>query len=157
MALAFQKVDEIVSQAMTDLSEVINVSQKVNLELAGVRYILDLSGGALMAIGKGNGTAGLAEAARQAIANPLADLSFSDASGVLMMFKGGPAAMTLGGVNAARQVLKETVRNHSHVFIGVGVDEGMGEEVSLTLVAAGLQATGTEVPEKTTITNERHP
>ena len=118
---------------------------------------MDLRGGTLMAIGRGSGTAGPAETARQAIANPLLDLSFNDASGVLMMFKGGSAAMTLVGVNAARQVLKGTVRNHSHVFIGVGIDEGMGEEVSLTLIAAGLQQPAPEVPEKAVITKERHP
>lgn len=63
----------------------------------------------------------------------------------------------MGGVNAARQVLKGTVRNHSHIFIGVGIDESMGEEVSLTLIAAGLQQAGPEVPDKVVITKERHP
>jgi len=96
MASAFQKVDEVVAQAMIDLSEVINAPQEVNLEFAGVRYIMSLRGGTLMAIGRGSGTAGPAEAARQALANPLLDLSFDDASGVLMMFNGGSAAMTLG-------------------------------------------------------------
>jgi len=157
MAPAFQKVDEVVTQAMLGLSEVINEPQEINLEFAGVRYIMDLDGDTLMAIGRGSGTAGPAEAARQAIADPLLDLSFNDASGILMMFKGGSAAMTLGGVNAARQVLKETVRNHSHIFIGVAIDESMGEEVSLTLIAAGLQQAGPEVPDKVVITKERHP
>ncbi len=157
MASAFQKVDEVVAQAMIDLSEVINAPQEVNLEFAGVRYIMGLRGGTLMAIGRGSGTAGPAEAARQALANPLLDLSFDDASGVLMMFNGGSTAMTLGGVNAARQVLKGTVRDHSHVFIGVRIDEGMGEEVSLTLIAAGLQQHAPDVREKAVITKERHP
>ncbi len=108
-----------------------------------------------MAVGRGSGTAGPAEAVRQAIANPLLDLSFNDATGVLAMIKGG-AGMSLGGVNAARQILKGTVRNHSHVFIGVDVDERMGEEVSLTLIATGLQQPERGRQSKTLTANGRH-
>ena len=156
MAHAFQKVDEVVTQAMIDVTEAINAPQKINLELAGVRRILDLPGSALMAVGRGSGTAGPAEAVRQAIANPLLDLSFNDATGVLAMIKGGAAGITLGGVNAARQILKGTVRNHSHVFIGVDVDERMGEEVSITLIATGLQQPERGPQSKTLTTNGRY-
>lgn len=157
MAQAFLKADEVVTQAITDLSEVINAPQQVNLELAGVRYIMEIEGRAVMAIGRGNGAAGPAEAVRQAIANPLLDLSFNDANGVLVMIKGGAAAITLGGVNAARQVLKDTVRKHSHIFIGVGVDETMGEEISVTLIATGLQQIGPDGPVEISIIKDRHP
>ena len=93
-----------------------------------------------MAIGKGYGNSGPVEAARQAIANPLLNLSIDKAKGVLFMVKGGSQALTLGGVNAAGNLIAETVRKDANIFFGMGIDESMGEEVRLTLIATGLQS-----------------
>ncbi|MCH7737746.1 MAG: cell division FtsZ family protein [Chloroflexi bacterium] len=157
MAQAFETADEVVAQAIMGMSELINVPQEVNLELDDVRSIMKCRGRALMAIGRGSGTAGPAEAVRQAFANPLLDLPFDRATGVLMMFKGGAAGMTLGGVNAARQVVADAVQKDATVFMGVGIDERMGEEISLTLIATGLQHAGPDGPDQTEIIKERHP
>ena len=121
------------------MSGLVNVPQEINVDLGDVRSIMDCHGGSLMAVGRGKGTAGPAEAARQAIANPLLDRGFDNAAGALVMIKGGTAGMTLGGVNAARQVVSNAVRNDARIFIGVELVESMGEEVSLTLIATGLQ------------------
>ena len=92
-----------------------------------------------MAIGKGFGNTGPVEAARQAIANPLLNLSIEKAKGVLFMVKGGSSGLTLGGVNAAGQLIADTVRKDANIFFGMGIDESMGGEVRLTLIATGLQ------------------
>ncbi len=96
------------------------------------------TGGALMAIGTGYGNTGPVEAARQAIANPLLNLSIDKAKGVLFMFKGGSEALTLGGVNAAGELISSTVRKDANIFFGMGLDEEMGDQVKLTLIATGL-------------------
>ena len=79
------------------------------------------------------------------------------------MIKGGAAAMTLGGVNAARKVITATVREdakvHIGVGVGVGVDDSLGDEVRLTLIATGLRRgpddqTG---PDRSVIIKGRHP
>ena len=139
MAQAFRKADEVVSQGIMGMSESINADQEINVKFADVRSVMNYRGGAFMSIGRGIGSSGPEEAARQAVANPLLDLSFNKATGVLIMIKGGTAGMKLGGVNAARQVVADAVLKDANIFIGVGVDENMGEEVSITLIATGLQ------------------
>ena len=91
-----------------------------------------------MAIGSGYGNAGPVEAARQAIANPLLNLSIDRAKGVLFMIKGGAQGLTLGGVNEAGELISSTVRKDANIFFGMGVDDSMGDQVRLTLIATGL-------------------
>ena len=139
MVEAFRTADEVVTQGIMSVSELINVPQEINVDFADVRSIMKNTGGALMAIGRGYGNTGPVEAARQAIANPLLNLSIEKAKGVLFMVKGGPEGLTLGGVNAAGQLIADTVRKDANIFFGMGVDESMGDEVRLTLIATGLQ------------------
>ncbi len=140
MVEAFKTADEVVTQGIMSVSELINVPQEINVDFADVRSIMSNPGGALMAIGKGFGNSGPVEAARQAIANPLLNLSIDNAKGVLFMVKGGSQALTLGGVNAAGNLIADTVRKDANIFFGMGIDEAMGEEVRLTLIATGLNA-----------------
>ena len=92
-----------------------------------------------MAVGRGAGNNGPLQAARQAVANPLLVRSFGMYSGALLMVKGGTAAMTLNGVDSARQIVANALSPGASLFVGLGVDERMGEAVSLTLIATGLQ------------------
>ena len=140
MVEAFRTADEVVTQGIMSVSELINVPQEINVDFADVRSIMNNPGGALMAIGKGYGNSGPVEAARQAIANPLLNLSIDNAKGVLFMFKGGSQSLSLGGVNSAGNLIAETVRKDANIFFGMGIDESMGEEVRLTLIATGLNS-----------------
>ncbi len=139
MVEAFRTADEVVTQGILSISELINVPQEINVDFADVRTIMANPGGALMAIGGGFGSTGPLEAARQAVANPLLNLSIDRAKGVLFMVKGGGGGLTLGGVNAAGELISNAVRKDANIFFGMGVDEAMGDEVKLTLIATGLQ------------------
>ena len=156
MVEAFRTADEVVTQGIMSVSELINVPQEINVDFADVRSIMDNPGGALMAIGKGYGNSGPVEAARQAIANPLLNLSIDNAKGVLFMVKGGAQALTLGGVNAAGNLIADTVRKDANIFFGMGIDESMGEEVRLTLIATGLNANSLK-PAQDTNNHEKSP
>ena len=98
-------------------------------------------GGALMAIGNGQGRMGPLEAARQAISNPLLNLSIHGARGVLFSVKGGHE-LTLGGVNAAGQLIRKAVRRDASIFFGMSVDHDLDDRVKLTLIATGLSPNG---------------
>ena len=139
MVEAFRTADEIVTQGIVSISELFNVSQEINADFADVRSVMEFPGGALMAIGKGNGSAGPVEAARQAIANPLLNLSITDATGVLLMVKGGSEAMTVRGANDARRLVAENIGNDAIILLGMRIDETLGQEVRLTLIATGLE------------------
>ena len=138
MVEAFKTADEVVTQGIMSVSELINCPQEINVDFADVRSIMAHPGGALMAIGSGYGNTGPIEAARQAIANPLLNLSIDRAKGVLFMVKGGSQGLTLGGVNQAGDIISSTVRKDANIFFGMSVDESMGDQVRLTLIATGL-------------------
>ena len=138
MVEAFATADEVVTQGILSVSELINVPGEINVDFADVRTIMKNPGGALMAIGVGHGNMGALEAARQAIANPLLNLSIKGAHGVLFSVKGGEG-LTLGGVNAAGELIGKTVRKDASIFFGMSIDPSLEDEVRLTMIATGLK------------------
>ena len=138
MVDAFRTADEVVTQGILSVSELINVPGEINVDFADVRSIMAHPGGALMAIGRANGPMGPVEAAQQAIANPLLNLSIEDARGVLFSIKGGES-LTLGGINAAGELIANAVHKDAHIFFGMSIDQSLGDEVRLTLIATGLK------------------
>ena len=138
MIEAFRTADEVVTEGILSVSELINVPGEINVDFADVRSIMHYPGGALMAIGTGVGRLGALEAARQAIANPLLDMSIKDAQGVLFSIKGGEE-LTLGGVNAAGELIGNSVRKDAAIFFGMSTDPTLRDSVKLTLIATGLR------------------
>ena len=138
MIEAFKTADEVVTQGILSVSELINVPGEINVDFADVRSIMAYPGGALMAIGKGHGKAGPLEAARQAINNPLLNLSIKGAEGVLFSVKGG-GELTLGGVNAVGELIGKAVKKRAAVYFGMSIDRSMEDGVKLTLIATGLK------------------
>ena len=138
MIEAFRTADEVVTQGIMSVSELINIPGEINVDFADVKTIMNNPGGALMAIGKGHGKMGALEAARQAIANPLLNMSIKGAKGVLFSVKGG-SELTLGGVNAAGELISRAVRKDADIYFGMSVDETYEDNVSLTLIATGLK------------------
>ena len=136
---AFKTADEVVTQGILSISELINVPGEINVDFADVRTIMEHQGGALMAIGQGTGEAGPVEAAKQAIANPLLNVSVKNAKGVLFSVKGGHE-LTLGGVNAAGKLIGNHVEKDASIFFGLSIDPELEDKVKLTLIATGLKS-----------------
>lgn len=138
MIEAFRTADSVVTQGILSVSELINVPGEINVDFADVRSIMAHPGGALMAIGQGRGRMGALEAARQAIANPLLNLSIKGARGVLFSVKGGEG-LTLGAVNASGELIGKSVRKDAAIFFGMSIDRTLEDDVKLTLIATGLK------------------
>ena len=141
MIEAFRTADEVVTQGILSISELINVPGEINVDFADVRTIMGYPGGALMAIGLGHGRMGAVEAAQQAMANPLLNMSIKGAEGVLFSVKGGDE-LTLCGVNAAGQLIGKSVKNKASIFFGMSIDNGLEDSVKLTMIATGLKQQG---------------
>ena len=135
---AFRTADEVVTQGILSVSELINVPGEINVDFADVRTVMGFPGSTLMAIGRGQGKMGVVDAARQAMANPLLNMSIKGAQGVLFSVKGGHN-LSLGGVNAAGELISSTVRKNATVFFGMSIEEDLEEGVKLTLIATGLK------------------
>ncbi len=138
MIEAFRTADEVVTQGILSVSELINVPGEINVDFADVQSIMGYPGSALMAIGFGNGRMGAVEAAQQAITNPLLDLSIKGAKGVLFSVKGGHE-LTLGAVNAAGELIGRSVKKNASIFFGMTIDRSLDDGVKLTLIATGLK------------------
>jgi cell division protein FtsZ len=138
MLEAFKTADEVVTQGILSISQLINEPGEINVDFADVQTIMGHPGGALMAIGEGKGKNGTVDAAMQALTNPLLNLSINGAKGVLFSVKGGHE-VTLGGVNEAGKIIRKAVDSKAHIFFGMTVDHNMEGAVKLTMIATGLK------------------
>jgi hypothetical protein len=122
------------------ISDLITVPGLINLDFADVRTIMKDAGSALMGIGRGSGEDRAAEAARQATASPLLEVNISGAQGVLFNITGGPG-LGLFEVDAAAEIIKGTADPEANIIFGTVIDERMGDEVMITVIATGFDST----------------
>jgi cell division protein FtsZ len=134
---AFKVADEVLHHGVQAIAEVITVPGLINLDFADIRTIMKDAGPAWMSIGKGTGPNRAADAAKQALASPLLDVSMEGAKGVLFNITGG-SSLTLFEVNAAAEVIKQAVDPNANVIFGVALEENMTQEVRLVLIATGF-------------------
>lgn len=134
---AFKMADEILCHAVQSIAEVITVPGMVNLDFADIRAIMKDAGPAWMSIGRGSGQNRAVNAAKEALASPLLDVSITGAKGVLFNVCGG-STLTLFEVSDAAKVISDAVDPEANIIFGVNVDPNMGNEVRLTLIATGF-------------------
>ncbi len=134
---AFKMADEVLHHGVQAIAEVITVPGLINLDFADIRTIMRDAGPAWMSIGQGTGPNRAVDAAKMALASPLLDVSMVGAKGVLFDICGGQS-LTLFEVNAAAEVIKQAVDPDANVIFGMALDNNMGQEVRLTLIATGF-------------------
>jgi cell division protein FtsZ len=134
---AFKLADEVLHHGVQAIAEVITVPGLINLDFADIRTIMKDAGPAWMSIGRGTGQNRAIEAAKDALASPLLDVSMTGAKGVLFNISGSNT-LTLFEVNNAAEVIRQSVDPNANVIFGVTVDPNMGNDVRLTLIATGF-------------------
>jgi cell division protein FtsZ len=134
---AFRLADEVLHQGVQAITEVITVPGLINLDFADVRTIMRNAGPAWMSIGRGTGQNRAADAARAALASPLLDVTVKGSKGVLFNIAGS-SSLTLYEVNTAAEVIRQAVDPRANVIFGVVLDNNMGADVRLTLIATGF-------------------
>ncbi len=141
---AFSSADDVLRQAIQGISEVITLPGVINLDFADVRKIMGQAGPALLAIGRARGDNRAAEAARLAVTSPLLDVSIRGARGVLFNVVGGKNLGILE-VNQAAQVIQGVVDADAEIVFGAAIDENLGDEVKVTVIATGFEARANDV------------
>ncbi|MBI5560587.1 MAG: cell division protein FtsZ [Deltaproteobacteria bacterium] len=135
---AFKKADEVLYQAVKGISDVITVPGLVNVDFADVRTIMSEMGQALMGSGTARGENRGVEAAKLAISSPLLeDISIKGARGVLINVTGS-SDLTLHDMTEASSRVHEEAHPDANIIIGAVIDETMGEEVRVTVIATGF-------------------
>lgn len=137
---AFRMADDVLRQGVQGISELITVPGLINLDFADVRTIMSEGGAALMAVGTAVGEDRARLAAEQAISSQLLDITIDGARGILFNVTGGPD-MTLYEVNQAAAIIKETAHPDVNLIFGAVIDQNMGDELRITVIATGFERT----------------
>jgi cell division protein FtsZ len=134
----FKKADDVLLQAVRGIADLVTVHGLINLDFADVRAIMAEMGMAMMGAAIGSGENRAAEAAQKAISSPLLEeVAIKGARGVLINITGGPD-LTLHEVNEAASLIQEEADEDANIIFGAVVDESMGDEVRITVIATGF-------------------
>ena len=134
----FKKADDVLLQAVRGISDLITVHGLINLDFADVRTIMSEMGMAMMGAAIAQGENRAVEAAQKAISSPLLEeVSIQGARGVLINITGGPD-LSLHEVNEAATLIQEEADDEANIIFGAVIDESMGDEVRITVIATGF-------------------
>ncbi|MGI2336671.1 MAG: cell division protein FtsZ [Dehalogenimonas sp.] len=149
---AFKMADDVLHHGVQAISEVITVPGTINLDFADVKAVMKDAGPAWMSIGRGTGKNRAIDAAREALASPLLDVSVTGSRGVLFNIVGGPD-LSLYEVNEAAEVIRKAVDPDANIIFGVGSNANMGNDVRITLIATGFHTNSEDVEDEDEVTN----
>lgn len=135
---AFSLADDVLRQGIQGISELITVPALINLDFADVRTIMSEGGAALMAVGRAEGDDRARKAAEAAISSALLDVTIDGARGILFNITGG-GDLSLFEVNEAAAIIKESAHPDVNLIFGAQIDENLGDEVRITVLAIGFE------------------
>ena len=136
---AFKLADDVLRHGVQAIAEVITTPGLINLDFADVKAIMKDAGPAWMSMGRGSGQNRAIDAAKEALASPLLDVSINGSKAVLFNVVGG-SSLTLFEVNEAADVIRQAVDPGANIIFGVAHDPSMDNDVRITLVATGFIA-----------------
>ncbi len=138
MLEAFSLADDVLTQAVQGISDLIMIPGMINLDFADVKTIMADMGIALMGTANGSGDQRALEAANKAISSPLLDdLSIDGARGVLINITGGKD-LGLHEISEASSVIQEAAHPDANIIFGAVVDENLEDEIRITVIATGF-------------------
>ncbi len=140
---AFTLADDVLRQGIQGISELITVPALINLDFADVRTIMSEGGAALMAVGRAEGDDRARKAAEAAINSTLLDVTIDGARGILFNITGG-TDLTLFEINEAAAIIKESAHPEVNLIFGAQIDDAMGDEVRITVIATGFEQSRAE-------------
>ena len=137
---AFRTADDVLRQGIQGISDLIAVPALINLDFADVRTVMESGGMAHMGIGVGSGENKMVNAAKEAIASPLLETNIDGARAVLINITGGPD-VSIMDINEAADMVMQSADPEANIIFGAGIDETMGDEVRVTVIATGFEKT----------------
>lgn len=136
----FKKADEVLLQAVKGISDLINIRGLINLDFADIRTVMSSKGIAIMGTGSAKGDNRAVEAATAAISSPLLEnVKIEGATGIIVNITGG-SDLSLYEVNEATTLITEAAHEDAEIIFGAVIDDGMGDEVRVTVIATGFDS-----------------
>ncbi|HEY4417980.1 MAG TPA: cell division protein FtsZ [Pseudonocardia sp.] len=138
---AFRSADEVLLSGVQGITDLITTPGLINLDFADVKSVMSGAGSALMGIGSSRGEGRSVQAAEKAINSPLLEASMDGAHGVLLSVAGG-SDLGLFEINEAASLVQEAAHPEANIIFGTVIDDSLGDEVRVTVIAAGFEAGG---------------
>jgi cell division protein FtsZ len=138
---AFRSADEVLLNGVQGITDLITTPGLINVDFADVKGIMSGAGTALMGIGSARGDGRALKAAEIAINSPLLEASMEGAQGVLMSIAGG-SDLGLFEINEAASLVQDAAHQEANIIFGTVIDDSLGDEVRVTVIAAGFDASG---------------
>ncbi|WP_019137427.1 cell division protein FtsZ [Cellulomonas massiliensis] len=134
---AFHSADQVLLSGVQGITDLITTPGLINLDFADVKSVMQGAGSALMGIGYARGEDRAVQAAEMAISSPLLEASIDGAHGVLLSIQGG-SDLGLFEINEAARLVQEAAHAEANIIFGAVIDDALGDEVRVTVIAAGF-------------------
>lgn len=134
---AFKAADQVLLSGVQGITDLITTPGLINLDFADVKSVMSGAGSALMGIGHARGDDRSVAAAEMAVSSPLLEASIDGAHGVLLSIAGG-SDLGLFEINEAAQLVSNAAAPDANIIFGTVIDDALGDEVRVTVIAAGF-------------------
>ncbi len=138
LEMAFSLADDVLRQGVQGIAELITETGIINVDFAHIKHIMQRGGGALMAVGTGEGPHKVDEAIHKALHHPLLEeVDLASASAMIANFTGGDD-LTFREITEAMQTLQASAKNHAEIIPGVINDPRMKDRAQVILIVTGV-------------------
>lgn len=136
---AFKVADEILTNAVKGIAELVTKPGLVNLDFADIRAVMDKGGVAMIGVGESDTENRATEAVEKAITNPLLDVDISGANGALINVAGGPD-MTLDEARKVVETVSQKLDEDARIIWGAQISEDLDKTIRAMLIVTGVNS-----------------
>jgi cell division protein FtsZ len=136
---SFRIADDVLRQGVQGISDIITIPGIINRDFADVKTTMAGMGHAVMGTAVGSGPNRAVEAAQAAMASPLLEAGAIDGARGILINITGSSALKLSEVNAASSLIQTSAHEDANIIFGAVLDERMGDEVKITVIATGFR------------------
>ena len=136
---SFRIADDVLRQGVQGISDIITIPGIINRDFADVKTTMAGMGHAVMGTAVRSGADRAIEAAQAAMASPLLEAGAIDGARGILINITGSSSLKLSEVNEASSLIQSAAHEDANVIFGAVLDEKMGEEVKITVIATGFR------------------
>ncbi|MFH1592406.1 MAG: cell division protein FtsZ [Candidatus Woesearchaeota archaeon] len=136
---AFKIADEILTNAVKGIAELVTKVGLVNLDFADIKTVMGKGGVSLIGVGESDTDNRAVEAVLKAVNNPLLDVDISGATGALINVAGG-SDMTLGEARKVVETVSEKLSDDARVIWGAQISEDLANTIKIMLIVTGVSS-----------------
>ena len=142
---SFRMADDVLRQGVQGISDIITIPGIINRDFSDVKTTMAGMGQAVMGMASRSGANRAIEAAKAAMASPLLEADAIGAASGLLINITGSSSLQLSEVNAASSMIQSAAHEDANIIFGAVLDESLGEEVKITVIATGFR---NQMPER---------